>query len=183
MYNSLFYFLIIYFLPAGCIAQSVRFSCTNGEVTFKSEAPLEVIEAHSSSLQGLIESENKTFAFTILIRTFEGFNSPLQREHFNENYLESDHYPAATFKGKIIEEIDFANDGTYNVRAKGLFEIHGVKQERIFKVNISIKNGTIKSNTKFTVPLADYNITVPTIVNQKLAPEILVSVEANFTKR
>jgi hypothetical protein len=45
------------------------------------------------------------------MQTFEGFNSALQREHFNENYIESNRFPDASFNGKIIEDIDFAKDG------------------------------------------------------------------------
>lgn len=183
MLKILCFILLLFIASIGSMAQSIKYSCANGVVKFKSEAPLEIIEAQSNNLQGLIETESKTFAFTILIRTFEGFNSPLQREHFNENYLESEIFPAATFKGKIIEEVDFDNDGIYTVRAKGLFEIHGVKQERIIKVTISIKNGTIKSSAKFTISLADFNISIPKIVNQKLASVVSVSIDASLTKR
>jgi len=61
----------------------------------------------------------------------------LQKEHFNENYLESDKYPEASFKGKIIEDIDLDKDGEYEVRAKGELTIHGIMQERIIKANIN----------------------------------------------
>ena len=52
------------------------------------------------------------------MRSFQGFNSPLQKEHFNENYVESDKFPDASFKGKVIEDVDLSKDGTYEVRAK-----------------------------------------------------------------
>ncbi len=55
------------------------------------------------------------------MESFQGFNSTLQREHFNENYIESDKYPEARFSGKVIEDIDFSKDGTYIIRAKGNF--------------------------------------------------------------
>jgi hypothetical protein len=54
------------------------------------------------------------------MRSFQGFNSPLQKEHFNENYVESDKFPEASFKGKIIEDQDLTVDGTYELRAKGI---------------------------------------------------------------
>ena len=52
----------------------------------------------------------------------------MQKEHFNENYLESDKYPDATFAGKIIEDVDFTKNNTITVRAKGILTIHGVPQ-------------------------------------------------------
>lgn len=165
-----------------CIAQPSNYNCSNGIIKFKSVATLETIEAESRDLRGLISTGNKSFALTVLIRTFQGFNSPLQREHFNENYLESHKFPAATFEGKFIEEVNFEKDGNFNARAKGILTIHGISQERLIKTNVSVKNGSIKITSKFTVLLSDHNITIPKIVNQKLSSEIEVNVETYFTR-
>ena len=59
----------------------------SGEVKFKSDAPLELITAASNQLRGAIDTEKRTFAFSIEMNTFEGFNSPLQREHFKLNCI------------------------------------------------------------------------------------------------
>src|SRR5205809_7976282 len=82
------------------------YNLTKGTIAFRSEAPLEVIKASSNELRGIIETQKKQFAFSIKLKSFKGFNSGLQKEHFNENYLESDKYPDATFVGKIIEDVD-----------------------------------------------------------------------------
>ena len=103
----------------------------SGTAYFKSDAPLELIEAKSTQLKGAIDATKRTFAFTIPIKSFEGFNNPLQQEHFAENYLEIDRFPKATFTGKIIEKLDLSKDGKYTVRTKGKLVIHGVTQERI----------------------------------------------------
>lgn len=102
------------------------FKTIKGEAYFKSDASLELIEAKSKKLRGVINAAKRTFAFSIPIQSFKGFNSALQRVHFNENYLESDAYANATFSGKIIEKIDFTKDGVYTVRAKGKLKIHNV---------------------------------------------------------
>ena len=115
------------------------------------------------------------------MRSFEGFNGPLQKEHFNENYLESLKYPKATFAGKIIEKIDFQKDGTYPVRAKGKLSVHGVEQERIIKSSLEIKGDRLVVRSTFTVPLSDHAISIPKIVHQKIAEEIEVTVEATLT--
>jgi polyisoprenoid-binding protein YceI len=158
------------------------YKSVEGKVQFKSDAPLEIIEAKSTSLRGIIDVDKRTFAFTIPIRSFEGFNSPLQKEHFNENYLESTKYPNATFAGKIIEKIDFLNDGTYTIRAKGKLTIHGVEQERILKSKIVVKGDRFTLLSYFTIILEEYDISVPKIVYQKIAEEIHVQVEASFEK-
>ena len=78
-----------------------------GSVEFTSDAPLELIEAQSDEIIGLLNLDERSFAFRAPMRSFEGFNSALQRTHFNENYLESAKYPFTIFSGKVIEEIDF----------------------------------------------------------------------------
>jgi hypothetical protein len=159
------------------------FSTKSGEVYFKSDAPLELIEARSKKLKGVIDAQANTFAFSVLMNTFEGFNSALQREHFGENYLEVTKFPAATFKGKIIETIDFQKDGTHTIRAKGNLDIHGVAQERIIKAVIVIKNGVLNVHSNFTVLLEEHDIHIPKIVHQKIAEEIYVEILATFIKK
>jgi len=156
------------------------YKTTKGEAYFKSDAPLELIEAKSKKLKGAINTEKRTFAFSIPIQSFKGFNSALQRIHFNENYLESDAYINATFSGKIIEKIDFAKDGVYTVRAKGKLKIHNVEQERIIKSTLEIKKGHVFVKTDFTILLEEHDIRVPKVVYQKIAQEIFVSIEAEF---
>lgn len=154
-----------------------------GQVSFHSNAKLELIKASSSQLKGIIDVERRTFAFSVSIKSFDGFNGPLQKEHFNENYMESDKYPAASFSGRIIEEDDFTKDGMYNLRAKGKFSIHGVEQERILQGDITVKNGIMKLVCMFTVLLSEHEIKIPRIVHEKLASEIDITVTAEFIKQ
>lgn len=149
-----------------------------GRATFSSDAPLEMIQAASNELRGAINPETYTFAFSLRIVSLDGFNSELQREHFNEKFLESRFYPKATFSGKLIERIDFSQNGTYEVRAKGAFMVHGVEQERIIRATITINNGEWLVKSKFRVLVADHNITIPQVVFQNIAEEIDVEIEA-----
>jgi len=157
-----------------------KYTTRNAQIDFTSNAQLELIKAVSNTVRGLVDPANNQFAFTIDVNSFQGFNSTLQREHFNEKYLESEKYPKATFSGKIIEQVDFLSDGAYDVRAKGDLDIHGVKQTRIIKGKISIKNGTLTVNATFDVPLSDHNISIPTVVSQKIATQINVQFEASM---
>lgn len=163
-------------------AQEGLFRMERGSIAFESNAPLEVIKARSEELKGLINPEKRTFAFSIPMSSFQGFNSPLQREHFNENYLESSKYPNATFSGKIIEDLRFDQEGTYTVRAKGVLNIHGIEQERIIKSQLIIKETTVEVQSDFTVLLEEHNISIPKIVYQKIAEEIQVQIQASFSK-
>lgn len=157
-------------------------STKTGVIRIKSDAPLELIQASSHELKGVIDIAKRTFSFSVKSRSIQGFNSPLQQEHFYENYIEATRYPLSTFTGKIIEQVNLATDGNYQVRAKGMLTIHGVEQERIIKVNLKVSNGIIKADAVFMVPLSDHNITIPKVVYQKIAEEILVTVNATFDR-
>jgi polyisoprenoid-binding protein YceI len=153
---------------------------TSGVINITSNAQLEMIKATSDKVQGIIDPSNNQFAFSVAMVSFRGFNTELQRQHFNDSYVESDKYPKATFSGKIIEQIDFTVDGTYEVRAKGNLDIHGQKQIRIIKSKLIIKNGGVSIEAHFTVPLPDHNISIPKIVNQKIATEIDLTFTASM---
>ena len=171
-------------MVSGVKSQPVTiYHTTSGRIDFRSDAPLEIIRASSNDLLGVLDISKNNFSFKVVIRSFEGFNSPLQKEHFNENYLESDKYAEASFKGKIIEDADLTVDGTYEVRAKGNLTIHNVMQERIIKCAVTVKNKIITIHSNFTILLSDHNIPIPKVVYQKLANEIKVEVTATLEPR
>jgi hypothetical protein len=179
---------VFYLLPTGfsSVLQPQGppvYQCDNGWVQFSSEAPLELIEASSKRLRGVLDPSVNAFAWSVPVKSFEGFNSPLQREHFNENYMESTQYPDITFEGKIIEKLDFSQPGSYQVRAKGRLKVHGVVQERIIKSQIEIGDDRITIQASFSVPLLDHDISIPKIVHQKIAEEIKVEVRAVLRKK
>ena len=167
---------ILLMLPFSVKAQTVVYTGQAGKINFKSDAPLELIQAQSDALTGAINSADKSFLFSVKMNSFKGFNSELQRTHFNENYVESEKYPKAKFEGKIIEDIDLSKPGTYTVRAKGNIEIHGVKQQRIIKSTVTVSQGSILIKSKFTVLITEHKIQIPYVVKQKLAEEIYVEI-------
>ena len=114
-----------------------------GTARFISDAPFETIRGASNELRGIIDATSRTFAFSVNNHTIKGFNSPLQQEHFYENYIEADKYPVSTFEGKIIEQVDFTQNGDYTVRAKGKLTIHGVAQETYHPQYDSCQNGVL----------------------------------------
>lgn len=153
-----------------------RVSADNGSILFVSEAPLETIQARSKALRGTLEYDSRRFAFTVHVNTFQGFNSALQKEHFNENYMESDRFPDATFTGRILDAVDLRKPGNHTVRAKGMLSLHGHSVERIIPVMLVVKAGELKASSDFLVSLADHGIHIPRVVHQKIAEEIRVSV-------
>lgn len=159
---------------------STIFKTENGRISFTSEAPLELIQAESESLRGVLDLEKKQFAFSVNMKSFSGFNSPLQQEHFNENYLETNAFPKAIFTGRIIDNIDMSSPGTYQVRTKGKLTVHGISQERIIKGSLVISEQKITISSNFSVLLKEHNISIPKIVYQKIAEQINISLTAEL---
>lgn len=175
-----FAIVIIVYISTSAYGQQTTIVSNSGKVKFSSEAKMESIEASSYKLKGAIDKSKNTFAFAVDIKSFEGFNSDLQREHFDENYIETDKYPTASFAGKFIEKVDFTNNGTFTIRAKGMFSIHGIQKERIIKGTITINNGNITIDALFNIRLEDHDIKVPKIVYEKIAEEIKIEFNIQF---
>lgn len=178
--KSITWFFLIF--SGFAIRAQNKIEIEKGEITFTSNAKLELINAASKKLHGRIDPATGQFAFIVKIQSFEGFNSKLQREHFNENFMETDKYFEASFAGKIIEPINFSVDGTYDVRAKGSLVIHGKKQIRIIPARIQIEKGRLKIVSEFTVPLQDHDIKIPQLVTEKIATEITVRISVSMVQ-
>ena len=184
MGRSIMYFVAVFLLIAPLSwGQAGIYQVSESSVRFNSDAPLEMIKASSPNMVGVVDIAQRTFLFKINIVSFQGFNSPRQKEHFNENYMESDIFPVAIYSGKIIEDVDFSKNGEYDIRSKGKLTIHGVERQRIVKCHISSSNGVISVKSGFSVLLAEYNIKIPRIVSDKLSPEIHVAVDAVLVQK
>ncbi|WP_420316106.1 YceI family protein [Ekhidna sp.] len=165
------------------VAQNVLID-KQGVAHFYSEAPLEDIEATNEKAVGAIDLDKGTVAVTMLIKNFH-FEKSLMEEHFNENYLESEKYPKASFKGKIanFSSYDFSKPGTITAKANGELEIHGVKRPIESEVTFDIKEDVIGANTIFKVALEDHKIKIPKLVIKNIAEVVDVDVSFNFMKK
>ena len=162
--------------------EKLLFKVTEGFVQFTSDAPLELIVGKSNELKGLLNLTKKTFAFSIDISTFGNFNSALQREHFNEHYMESERYPKATFLGHLVG-YDCIDSCEQDIFAKGKIDIHGISKIMTIPVNIKKKLNVITAKSNFTVLISDFDIDIPKILQAKIAPEISVEINAKFVER
>ena len=160
-------------------SQSTLYSIKNSEFSFFSKAPLEDIEAKNTKSSSIINTTNRELVVRIPIAQFQ-FNNRLMQQHFNENYLESEKYPYATFKGKINEMIDLSKAGVYTVSASGILNIHGINQERNLSGRLTVGNNTLSLETHFEVMLADHKIDIPKLVFSKIAERIEVSARINY---
>ncbi len=173
--------LILVLLSTLLQVQAQKYITKNGKITFFSDGPLEKIEAINNKVNAAIDAKSGLFVFKVLIKSFV-FEKALMQEHFNENYLESDKFPVAVFKGKItnLDQINFSAPGNYPAKVEGDLTIHG--QTRPIKTTgtFNVTKEGVNGKSAFTIKIADYGIKIPGAVTGKIAEEILINVDINL---
>lgn len=161
-------------------AQGKYFS-RDGKIQFYSKAPMENIEAINRKATAVLDTQTGKLEFSVLMKAFE-FEKSLMQDHFNENYVESDKFPRAVFKGSIVNpaSVSWVKDGVYPVSVKGMMDLHGVTNEMETPGTITIKAGKISANADFSLALKDYKIEIPKVVKEKIAETVKVTVDVSF---
>lgn len=151
-------------------------------LSFFSETKMENIDAVNSVSKPVLNSKNGAFAIKASQNAFN-FKSALMQEHYNENYIESEKYPYATFTGIINEAIDYTNEQVNKVTITGNLNMHGVDQPRTITGTLEIKNTKIILNSNFLITVADYKIKVPSLYIEKIAEVVKVTLHAELAKK
>ena len=180
-------FPILFFMVsilAGTHAAAQKIYTKNGSISFFSKSLLEDITARNNEVMSVINQQTGELQFSVLIKSFK-FKKRLMEEHFNENYMESDKYPKAIFKGIIadLSKVNFNADGSYPVTVNGDLTLHGITNKLTTKGNIFIKNGIANAQSTFNITLADYKINIPSVVKNNISKVIAVTVSCLYTQK
>jgi hypothetical protein len=159
------------------LCAQTRYMTRNASISFFSDTFLEDIQAENKQVGAIIDFGSGELAFSLLNTQFV-FPNSLMQEHFNENYIESEKYPKATFKGRFKEKIDPLKEGIHHLVAEGELSLHGVTRQVSIPATIEIKNGKLTASSKFNIATADYKIDIPALVRDKIAKEVAVTVLA-----
>ena len=182
MKKSILFFSFFLLLGSGLSFGQTLYRTSVGEVSFFSKTPALDIEALNKKAGAILNAGTRDLAIQMKITDFQ-FPNKLMQEHFNENYLESEKYPSATFKGKIKETVDLTVAGTYPISASGTATIHGVTRPIELKGSIVSTGTNLALTCAFEVKLVDYKVDIPKIVFAKIAEVIKVSSKINYTKK
>ncbi len=133
------------------------FATRNGKIAFEAPADDDV-KAVNNEVTSRV-ADNGQLTFSLLIKGFK-FKLAEMQDHFNDQYLESNKFPRADFKGNIVnlKDVNFSKDGTYKITVKGNLVMHGVTKEITVNGTLELKGGKPSANAKFTAMLKDYNI-------------------------
>lgn len=158
------------------MAQSKYFTKA-GKISFYSKAPLENIEAINNKAVSVWDAATGQMEFAVLMKGFE-FEKALMQDHFNENYVESDKFPKAVFKGTIDNSnaISLTTDNVVTVKVSGFLTLHGVTNPVNTIAVITVKNGVVAASCNFSIVLSDYKITIPSVVSNKINKRVAIAV-------
>ena len=158
-----------------------RYFTKTGHIDFYSHTAVEDIKADNEQVTSFLDIATGDMVFSVLNRSFQ-FPKPLMQEHFNENYMESEKFPKASFEGKItdLKAIDFAKPGKYPVKVAGKLTIHGVTKDIETTGNLTVDKDKITGESVFQVNPEDYGIKIPSVVRANFAESMRVAVQMNY---
>ena len=176
-------FLILMGLYAIMLQSAVaqKYFTKTGHISFYSDAKLEKIEGHNKSSNCVLDLSTGKLELATLVKGFQ-FEKALMQEHFNENYMESNKFPKATFKGQIekYSVLDVSKNGKFPVKVSGDLTMHGVTKKITTEAIIQVVNGKLDADATFNVLLADYNIEIPALVKDQVAKSVKVKVDVTL---
>ena len=170
--SSLIYLFFsgLFFVLNQLNAQELLFD--HGEIEFYTATTISDIEAITEEASIKLDVKTGNVDIAVNIKSFD-FEYELMETHFNREYMESDKFPQATFKGKIIQDIsgDFE---VMDVDVSGDLTIHGVTRKIDVKAQITKSQDYVLVKAKMPVVFENYNIEEPTILTKAVAKSVEV---------
>lgn len=156
-----------------------KYLANKGYISFYSHTAIEDITAENNQVASVIDAASGEVAIIVTMINFQ-FEKKLMQEHFNENYVESEKYPKATFIGRISNnsEVNYTEAGVYEVSVVGDMTIHGITNKVSVEGSIVVnETGDIVTRAKFMLNPQDYDIRIPRIVRNNIAENLEISVD------
>ncbi len=154
----------------------VSFSTKKGSIKFVSPTDADV-SAINNEVSSKINGSGE-IRFSLLFKGFQ-FKYAEMQTHFNEEYVESEKYPRASFTGTIqnIKSIDLNKEGKYSAKIVGNLTMHGVTKPVQTTATLNIRKGTIAAAATMSINMSDFKIDA-SAVTEKVDLEI----NCNYTQ-
>lgn len=169
---------LLLFLSFGYIQAQQKLITKSGKITFEASVPsFEEVKATNESSSCVLNTTTGEIASLALMKGFR-FKIALMEEHFNENYVESDKYPKATFKG-VIEKFNLTvlDKNGKDFIIKGKLELHGKSKDISIPAKIKKTDKGIEIVSDFSVNADDFAIEIPSVVSKKVSKKVNVKLE------
>lgn len=162
--------LYILLLTTCSVIAQEKLTTNSGEINFDASIPfLEEIKAVNKTVSITLEPKTNTFLCVVVIKDFH-FNLDLMQHHFNENYMESERYPKAVFKGKISNfDLKDVNTSEKEYAVQGKLYIHGKFKEIETKLLIKKVSEGLQITSNFPISISNFSIQIPEKVTEKIS--------------
>jgi len=169
--------LVLLFATAVVCAQQ-KMLTKSGRITFEASVPsFEEVKAKNEAVTCVLNPETGEIASLAMMKGFR-FKVALMEEHFNENYIESDKYPKATFKGKIDDfDVSKLSATAKDYTIKGKMELHGKSKDVATTAKIRKTDAGIEIVSSFILNPNDFAIEIPAVVKSKVSDKVNVKTE------
>lgn len=175
--------LLLTFLMITSIGISQKYYTKTGELSFEASVKaFEPVAAVHNGATAVLDAGSGKLAVLALVRGFR-FRNATMEEHFNENYIESDTYPKASFTGSI-KDFDLAKlKDTQQVTITGNLTIREKDKPIEAQATLEQTEGGITLTSNFDVAPADFGIEIPKIVRKKITDVIHVEIDFLLEKK
>ncbi len=171
---------IIPMLLASIIAFSQEKLVTkSASITLEASVPsFQPVTGTNSNVTFVLNPATGEVASLALMKGFQ-FEMALMEEHFNENYMETDKYPKAVFRGQIEGfDIKSLTDDYKDYVIKGKLELHGKSKDINASAKITRTGSRITFISDFEVNASDFSIPIPSLIKYKLDNKVKIQIIA-----
>lgn len=164
--------------------QAQKYFTKTGFTEFKASVEaFEPVEAKNNSTTAVLNSETGEIAALLFIKAFK-FEVALMEEHFNENYMDSDKHPKATFKGKLVDfDVAKLSADPKDYKVTGKLIVRGEEKQLDTQMALSLVNGKIVVKGGFNVKPEEFKIEIPSVVSSKIAESININLDYELVKK
>ena len=157
------------------VVNAQKYITKNGNTQFKASVEaFEPVEAENQSTTAILNTETGQMAALVFVKAFH-FEIALMEEHFNENYMDSDEHPKATFKGEIKTfDLTKLTSTPQEYILIGTLTVRGIEKQINTNVKIHKDNKGIHVLGAFKVQPQEFKIDIPSLIRKKIAEHILI---------
>ena len=144
-----------------------------GITNFEASIPLfEEVKAVNDKTTCILITKTGEIACWVNIKDFK-FKRDLMREHFNKNYMESNRFPRAVFKGKIDKfDLKSLTSESNPCQISGKITLRGRTKKIVINGTLKKVATGIELYSAFPLNTDDFNIEIPFIVRSKISKNV-----------
>lgn len=147
-----------------------------GQIDFEASVPsFEEVKAKNEAATCVFNTKTGQIATVAFVKAFR-FKVALMEEHFNENYVDSERHPKATFKGNIMNfDMSKVSSEGGKFTMKGELSFNGKTKQITTTATIKRTMNSIILISEFDLFPSEFGIEIPSVVSKKIAKKIHVT--------